>query len=127
MSSSTIFKVPDGMSCVNALRALWEGSEPSSYFIIQAYLLQRREQAVSTAEKVADLFRSSNVCLNYVGGRLIKVDFSKFPKLDPYLYDQEFGFGAARKAIEAYNKVPPSQRFDKYDSYKFEELIHKCS
>lgn len=121
MSSSTIFTVPEGMSCVNAFRALWERSKPAPFLMLRPDIKRLEEEAVATAEKVAAIF-TTHTSFDYTGGRLLKMNFASFPKLDARLYDREFGAGAAQKAVERYNNINPSERFDKNDSYKFEKL-----
>lgn len=121
MSSPVIVTVPDGMSCVNAFRALWENSKPAAFFRSFPAREAEASATVATAEKVANLFRAGTY-FDYAGGRMLKTEFSAFPKLDVRLYDRDFGPGAAQKAIEKYNRIHPSERFDRNDSYKFEEL-----
>ena len=114
--------VPEGMSCVNALYALWRNSTPASFFASQQVSPRTQAAAVSTAEKVAELFKTRTY-FDYVGGRVIKTDFAKFPQLNARLYDRDLGDGAANKTIEKYNSIPSEDRFDKGDSYKFEDLV----
>lgn len=121
MSASTIFTVPEGMSCVNAFHALWENSKPAIFLMYNPALQASQATTVATAEKVAALFRD-HTYFDYEGGRMLKMDFASFPRLDATKYDADFGAGSAQKAIEAYNKLDPSSRFDKNDSYKFEDL-----
>jgi len=83
---------------------------------------QLQAEEVSTAEKVAELFKS-HMYFDYEGGRLIKTDFSKFPNLSIRLYDRDFGQGAAQRAIEAYAKTPSCKRFDANDSYEFVKIV----
>jgi hypothetical protein len=124
MSSPSTVTVPEGMSCVNAFRALWENSKPASFFLMNPILESPAADKVSTAEKVAKLFKT-HTYFDYEGGRMLKTNFSEFPKLEVRLYDRDFGSGAAKKAIEAYNLKPSEERFDKYDSYKFGDLVKK--
>lgn len=124
MSSSTTFKVPEGMSCVNALHALWKNSKPELFFQFHPEHKALEEATVSTAEKVAELFKQETY-FDYIGGRMIKTNFSTFPELKGHLYDRDYGLGAAQKAIETYNEVHPSERFDVNDSYNFNELTKK--
>ena len=105
MSSSTTFRVPEGMSCVNAFHALWINSKPAAFFTDYPSLLDPQVQSVNTAKKVAELFKTQTY-FNYEGGRMLKMEFAAFPELDG----------------RSYNRVDPSERFDQYDSYKFEEL-----
>lgn len=122
MNPHTTITVPSGMSCVNAFRALWENSKPASFFSLTSISDSAAITTISTAEKVANLFKN-HTYFDYEGGRMLKTNFSKFPELEIGLYDRDFGTGAAQKALEQYNKIPSSERFDKNDSYKFEELV----
>lgn len=121
MSSPTTFTVPAGMSCVNAFYALWENSKPAAFWSFHVAL---QSPPATTAEKVADLFKI-RTHFDYEGGRALKISFANFPKLDACLYDRDFGAGTAQKVIEKYNSVHSSERFDKNDSFKFEELTKK--
>lgn len=130
-SSNLMIKVPKGISCVNVFYALWINSSPAIAFyrISNGEEEQiKAENKVSTPEKVAALFRSGTY-FDYEGGRLLKVEFKKFPKLvfSCGIYDREYGRGAAQKAIDDYLRTPPNKRFDKNDSYKFGELIQAKS
>ena len=118
------FTVPEGMSCVNAFRALWENSQTAPLLRARPDHEALQADTVATAEKVAALFKT-HTYFDYEGGRMIKTDFASFPKLDIRLYDRDFGPGAAQRVIEEYNRIHPSERFDKNDSYKFEELVKK--
>lgn len=124
MSSPSTVRVPEGMSYVNAFRALWENSKLAAAIQMLAISDSLQASTVSTAEKVAELFKT-HTYFDYEGGRMLKTDFCKFPELDVRLYDRDFGSGAAKKAIEAYNLKPSEERFDKGDSYKFEDLVKK--
>lgn len=120
MSSTTVI-VPEGMSCVNAFRALWDNSQPAAFFDSFPGLISRHAELVSTAEKVAQLFKS-RTCFDYEGGRMLKTDFTNFPELDVRLYDRAFGPGAAQRALQRYAGIPSHLRFDVNNSYKFADL-----
>ena len=120
-TSQTTFIVPKGMSCVNAFRALWENSQTAAFFKHFPDLEGPQAESVATAEKIADLFKT-HMYFDYEGGRLLKMDFAHFPELNARLYDRNFGPGAAQRAIEKYDHIHPSKRFDKNDSYEFEKL-----
>lgn len=124
MSSSSTITVPPGMSCVNAFHALWNNSKPAIFLQGRPEIESAQAETVSSADKVAELFKSQTF-FDYEGGRLLKTDFSDFPTLQARLYDRDYGAGAAQKVIEQYNNIVPSERFDKNDSYKFEELTKK--
>ena len=124
MNAPTTVTVPEGMSCVNAFRALWENSKPAAFFSFHPSSENPQAATVGTAEKVANLFKDQTY-FDYAGGRMLKTDFSEFPKLNARLYDRDFGDGAAQKAIDKYNQINPSERFDKNDSYKFAEIKKK--
>lgn len=124
MTINTTITVPAGMSYVNAFHALWKNSKPATYFSINNISDEPQASTVSTAEKVAELFKNKTY-FDYEGGRMLKTNFSNFPQLAIRLYDRDFGIGAAKKALEEYNKIPSSERFDQNDSYEFKDLIPK--
>src|ERR1700722_9673561 len=115
-SDQSVFIAPEGMSRVNAFRALWENSRPAAFFASFPDLEDPQAKAVSTAEKVAALLKK-NPYVDYAGGRMLKINFSTYPELNVRSYDMDFGAGAAKKAILEYNKIPSNERFDKNDSY----------
>ncbi len=115
---TSIICVPSEMSCANAAFALWQSSKPALLFSIHRYLLPAAEESVSTAHKIFALI-SENKKVDYLGGRLIKTDFSSFPRLDVSGFDNEYGKGAALSVLEAYNKIPKAERFDQHDKLNF--------
>lgn len=121
MSSPITTRVPEGMSCVNAFRALWENSTPAMPFQMHQNSNSVQTETVTTAEKVAELFKSY-FNFDYEGGRLLKTNFSHFPELECSLYDKAYGSGAAQKALDQYNQIPSCNRFDMNDSYQFEDF-----
>ena len=124
--TSNLIRVPDNMSYVNAFRALWEDSIPAVYFEARPEQLEAHEQTVLTSEKVVQFFEQMNgYFVDYAGGRLIKVNFGEFPYLGVYGYDENFGTGAAREALNKYSQTPSSQRFDINDKCRFSEIPPK--
>lgn len=121
MSSPITTRVPEGMSCVNAFRALWENSKPATSIQMHQTSNSFQPETVATAEKVAELFKSY-FNFDYEGGRLLKADFSNFPELECSLYDKAYGPKAAQKALDQYNQIPSYNRFDMNDSYQFEDF-----
>ena len=114
---------PEGMSYVNAFRALWENSQPASFFRERPETLPRQEAVVGTSEKVVQFFKNlPGTYVDYAGGRLIKTDFSEYPKLAVVSYDRQYGIGAAQKALDAYNQTPKDRRFDKNDACRFSDI-----
>jgi len=122
MSTSTTITVPAGMSCVNAFRALWENSSPCIF--LKKSVLKRLEPKISTPEKIAKLFKTHTFFASKAG-RTLLIDFSRFPVLEISRYDRLNGLGAAHVAILVFIQTPSSERFDRNDSYKFEELVRK--
>lgn len=110
--------VPPGMSCVNAFIALWRESRPIGLGFLAS------TEPISSAAKVALLF-TENTYFDWVAGRPIKTNFSKFPKLDVSIYEspEYFGPGAAQKALDKYSEIPSNERLDTNDSYEFKNLI----
>ena len=120
--------VPEGMSYVNAFRALWENSKPAAYFNDHPEKLTPQEATVGTPEKVVQFFKTlKGMFVDYAGGRLIQTSFEKFPVLTVHSYDRNYGIGAAQKALTHYNQIPSKQRFDSNDQCRFSELPKKFS
>ncbi len=120
--------VPEGMSYVNALRALYSAATPTPFLQIFPELEQKQAQCIATSQKMAELFKRGAInstppyYMDYIAGKKIKVHFHQFPRLDVTSYDEEYGKEAAQKALEAYSKIQSENRFDKGDSYDFKEL-----
>lgn len=118
-----VAKAPDGMSYVNAFRALWRSSQPANLFYVDSETITRQEAVLATSEKVVQFFKNLPCTyVDYAGGRLIKTDFSEYPKLAVVSYDREYGIGAAQKALDAYNQIPKDRRFDKNDACRFADI-----
>lgn len=122
---TVVLQVPRNMSYVNALYALWLKSQPARFFEAFPEKQASEEAIFQTAEKIV-LFvtetRRSSFYIDYVGGRLIKIEFNNFPHIDHCRYDKVYGLGAAQKALQEYDLVPSSRRFDRNDSHRFSDL-----
>lgn len=129
-SSITHTQVPAGMSYVNAIYALWQGS--GSRGILQDYPYLRSIQINplfgETAEKVHELFMKewkygSQCYVDYYKARPIKTFFENFPKLDASMYDELFGQNAAQTDLDQYYaSVPSGERFDQGDRCLFSDI-----
>lgn len=108
--------VPDGMSCVNAFRALWESAKKARHL----KGLGDQSCQVDTAEKVADLFRQK-LYFQWEGGRNLYVSFHSFPQIDVREYDDLNG-KSAKVILEKYAKRLSEERFDAGDAYQFEAI-----
>lgn len=117
MSAQSMVSVPEGMSCVNAFHAIWKVSKPVAFLRLYPQLADRYAEAVSTAKKVAALFREHTL-FETVGGKAMGVDFSQFPLIVCKTSDQE----VVLQALTKYNRIAPKDRFDPMDNYKFTEL-----
>ncbi|MDP1880687.1 MAG: hypothetical protein Q8K60_07085 [Parachlamydiaceae bacterium] len=123
---SSLVTVPDDLSYVNAFHALWSQSRPAVYFEGRPDKLKQHEETISTSEKIVQFFKNLNdYYVDYAGGRLIKTDFSHFPELNIYWYDQAYGIGSAQKALSHYHNIPSNKRLDRYDSCSFSEIQKK--
>jgi hypothetical protein len=122
MSSPLMYRVPEGMSCVNVLYVLWSKAKPFAFFEDSSpRTLWFLEERFRNPEKIASLFQEKCLFFGVEGGRKIDTDFSKFPEIRVDLYNEEYGQGAAQKIIERYNEnVSSADRFDEGDSYRFE-------
>ena len=124
-----MIRAPLGMSYVNAFYALWRKSKSPEFLRLHPEWLKRSEKNVATADKIASLFQQKvshsrdTVFLDYEGGRIILTCFDFFPLLDVERYDAIFGAHAAIHALNEYHRIPPAQRIDKDDRYRFSELL----
>ncbi len=107
--------VPDGMSYVNAIYALWKHASRNA---------PDENLVLNTSEKVHEYFQQNLPCgcsypyVDYFSNYLIKVDFNKSPRIDVLDYDEAYGAYAAERALDNYAKVEPGNRFDKDDKYR---------
>lgn len=137
--STAYIRVPEGMSYVNVLHALWKNEIPADYFFLNDETrknLAPAEAVFSTPERVAAFFKEEfskqyfnykswdqqQLRIDYAGGRRIKIFFQNFPYLDPTCYEELSGIGAAQRALNEYNRIPPQNRLDKNDQFKFSKL-----
>lgn len=118
---SNKISAPEGMSCVNAFRALWCTAKPNLSYRNDPEKFSKDAKAVDTADKVAALFQSQTY-FGYVGGKMLKVDFSFFPEMNILENNQYWDAQAAEQALYNYKKTPSSKRFDVNDSYDFKVL-----
>lgn len=125
--SKDLYTTPHGMSYVNAFRALWENSRPALFFQLTGTSDASQAELVATAEKIETIFQQHKkqhvVYFDYVGGRLIKTDFSKFPQLHIGSYDRAYGCGAAEKAIQSYHNRIANKKIDPDNFYDFQKII----
>lgn len=74
--------------------------------------LNRRSGGMTLEEAQSILARGTYI--DYLGGRVMKVDLSDPPMMDVYLYDRDNGSGAAQRALDDYFTSTPQERVAKY-------------
>ena len=127
---STVLKVPDGMSYVNAFQALFEYAESYNVRPIDWQGPSKEPLPISSlpSPKAVQVFFESlprgrpRYCVDYVKGIKIDVSFGSFPQLDVTQYNQRYGKEAAEKALAVYQAKGPSQWVDETNSFSFEQL-----
>jgi hypothetical protein len=117
MKSKSMVTVPEGMSCVNAFHAIWKMSRPVALLNVYPQFAAQHAETVSTAQKVAALFRNRTFFENE-GGKAMRMDFSNFP----IILCDERDLSMAIRALNQYRRIPRKDRFDPLDTYKFSEL-----
>ncbi len=95
--------VPSNMSSVDAFSALYQFAKE---FRMGQHSLSAGEPPGSpwNAIQIFKTYCPSAYC-EYVRGKYMKVDFRKFPEIDTDNYDRHYGEGAAKKAIQSYQKT----------------------
>src|SRR5579862_2582378 len=116
-------KVPDGMSYINALYALYQNAQNHADEKLNAdrlasriglaenldsFAIEDRLQhlATRTNDYMKDFFKTlgrhsgHTPLVDYLGCYRIKTDFTNFPFLITDRYDSIYGLGAAKKALE---------------------------
>ena len=107
-------RAPDGMSSVDAFNALYTNA---SVFGMGRLNPSAGETPGSpwNAIQIFKKYCPSDYC-QYVRGKYMKVGFRKFPEMDTGSYDNHYGEGAAKKAIESYQKTmdqsAPKETYD---------------
>ncbi len=123
--------VPEGMSCVNALRALYLGEEKINQIVgrdepFNAKNVAKKFDFVDMRSKslAAQINKFGNGKVDYLNGVAIKTDFSKFPEICVTRYDEPdyHGAGAAERALAAYARIAPANRLDQNDAQKYKSL-----
>lgn len=101
---------PQGMSSVNAFDALYTNAKVVG---LGAFSPVAGDEPTSSikAIQIFKVYCPTGYC-DYVRGKLMKVDFSKFPKLDVSGYDRQYGEGAAKKALEDTYPLDSSNQYD---------------
>ena len=96
-------RVPDGMSSVDAFNALYKNA---SVLGMGKLNLSAGEVPGSpwNAIQVFKTYCHRDYC-DYVRGKFMKVDFHKFPEIHASNYDKYSGKGAAKEAIQSYQKT----------------------
>lgn len=74
-----------------------------------------RTQQVDRPDQMACFLRR-NIVVRLCDNRLVYTDFGDYPQLTTAL-DLYLGKGTVERILREYDRIPPSQRFDKNDSY----------
>ena len=74
----------------------------------------------TTAQLILDVLPTGSLYVDYLYGRVIKVDFSSGTEFDERLYDRDNGHGAAAQAIAKLRR----RRAEALDGLSVEELIY---
>ncbi|GAB5411953.1 MAG: hypothetical protein ChlgKO_10670 [Chlamydiales bacterium] len=124
-------QVPEGMSCVNALRALYLGEEKINQIVGKDEPLNVENVAkkldfvdMTSESLAAQIHKFGNGKVDYLNGIAIKADFSKFPEICVTKYNEPdyHGAGAAERALAAYARIAPENRLDQNDTHNFNSL-----
>ena len=66
-----------------------------------------------TLEEAQSIFARGKY-IDYLGGRVMKVDLSDLSTMDVYLYERDNGSGSAQRALDDYFASTPQERVAKY-------------
>ncbi len=108
-ASENKYTVPEGVSLANVFAALYGNAKVLGMGKHAPNSGKGFSSAVN-AMQVFSAYCPRGYC-NYVRGKVMKVDFSKYPQLDLRSYNRDNGKNAGQKAIELY-----AQKADKIDS-----------
>lgn len=125
MAIPTLAIADQEMSYVNAFYALYQNAKISNP---EHNKTENRSEDFDTPEKVVAFFKSQkDLGIRYAGGKWIGTNFQFYPRLNPMGYEDQYGVGAAQRALNEYKRVPSAERFDKNDSYRFSDLTGSLS
>lgn len=96
MSNSEIIVDCGELEAETVLRALWNGSFPAAYYNMSGMTPPELDET--------ELKNSVDGRVDYLSGRVIKIDFGRYPKIDVRLYDRDVGEGAAQKIVDSLKK-----------------------
>ncbi|WP_155300683.1 hypothetical protein [Deinococcus kurensis] len=91
----------EGLDRAAVLAALYAGASPGG---AQSMGWMQWSPGGLTLEQARELL-ARGTDFDYVSGRALKVDLGG-AALDPWLYDREYGAGAARRALTAHGILP---------------------
>lgn len=131
MAISNEVSIPDDMSCVNFMDAVWSNI-PFASIVIETGAAPLYSNIMSTAEKIYKMMlnefnfdlSNNSFYVNDFCGKLLK--FHIHPgarKVDSKSYDHYYGEGSLQRTLEDYQKRDPSKKMDSKEEYTFEKLV----
>jgi hypothetical protein len=124
MAIPSLATANNDMSYVNAFYALYRNAKISN----QEHSKENKFDDFDTPEKVEAFFKKQkDLWIGFAGNKWIGTNFQFYPRLRPIGYEDQYGVGAAQRALDEYSKVPSVERFDKNDSCRFSDLRRSSS
>ena len=80
---------------IELLKHLWRNSQTAAFFNnfpVSPPSEPKHQEFADAVENYVD----------YLGGRVIKTNFTKFPELDPWGYDRDNGTGAMQRIVDQF-------------------------
>lgn len=93
-AKASLTRAPQGMNKLKAVHKLWLASRPAAFFVMNGIPGPAWDE--TTAQRDIDALEY----IDYLLGRLIKCRFKDFPVIDASGYDNDYGTGAAQRALD---------------------------
>lgn len=77
----------------DVLLAMWRASQTASFFTINSI-------ATPSPPTALEIEVEATGYIDYLCGRVIKIDFAEYPLLDACVYDHYCGTGAAQRVVD---------------------------
>ena len=86
-----------GLDIYDVILALWRGSKPATFFAI-ANVAPPPAPSKDDIDKALTIYGTRKY-IDYLNGRVFKINFDDFPLIDVRLYDRDNGAGAAASVV----------------------------
>lgn len=131
MATVNLIDIPEDMSCVNFMHAVW-GNAPFASVVIEIGAAPLHSEFMTTAEKIYNLMldefvknqKDNSIWLNDFNGKYMKFHlYLNSNKVDTVGYDNYYGTGSLQKSLVDYQNREPCKKIDPKEEYTFHKLL----